>query len=74
MAGESPDNQMMRLAQNEFYFDRHIPMQAVIDRIDAVTADDLLSLATERWGHGRPALTMLGPQADAGDPSGPLAL
>ena len=61
MAEESPDNQMMRLAQNEFYFDRFIPMQTVIDKLDAVTADELLALANERWGQGRPALTVLAP-------------
>jgi predicted Zn-dependent peptidase len=64
MAEESPDNQMMRLAQNEFYFDRFIPMQTVIDQIDAVTADDLICLANDRWGAGHPALTILGSQAD----------
>lgn len=74
MAEESPDNQMMRLAQNEFYFDRYIPMQDVIDKIDAVTAEDLLALATQQWGCGQPALTMLGPQADQRDLSGKLDL
>jgi len=70
MSEESPDNQMMRLAQNEFYFDRFIPMQTVIDQIDAVAADDLLALAGERWGRGRPALTILGSRADQLDLSG----
>ena len=70
MAEESPDNQMMRLAQNEFYFDRFIPMQTVIDQIDAVTAEDLLALASERWGRGRPALSILGSRADQLDLSG----
>jgi predicted Zn-dependent peptidase len=43
MAAESPDNQMIRLAQNEYYFGRSIPMQSVIDNLDAVTAADLAS-------------------------------
>lgn len=70
MAEESPDNQMMRLAQNEFYFNRFVPMQKVIDQIDAVTVDDLLALANERWGRGRPALTVLGSRADQTDLAG----
>jgi predicted Zn-dependent peptidase len=70
MAEESPDNQMMRLAQNEFYFDRFIPMQTVIDQIDAVTADALLVLANTCWGRGRPALTVLGSRADRLDLAG----
>ncbi len=67
MAEESPDNQMMRLAQNEFLFERFIPMQSVIDRIDAVTPDELLTLANQRWGNGRPAVGMLGSRADRTD-------
>ncbi|MBC2711989.1 MAG: insulinase family protein [Desulfosarcina sp.] len=74
MAGESPDNQMVRLAQNEFYFGRTIPMQSVIDNIDAVTADDLLSLATDLFGSGSKAITVLGPDAGLIDLSGQLNL
>jgi predicted Zn-dependent peptidase len=74
MAEESPDNQMVRLAQNEFYFDGYIPMQTVIDNIDAVAVDDLLGLAEDRWGSGQAALTVLGPGAERNDYSGSLAL
>jgi predicted Zn-dependent peptidase len=74
MAEESPDNQMVRLAQNEFYFGRHVPMQSVIDHIDGVTPADLIGLADELWGSGKAALTMLGPHADRTDLSGLLAL
>ena len=74
MAEESPDNQMVRLAQNEFYFDEYIPMQTVIDNIDAVVVDDLLALANNRWGSGHAALTMLGPGAEQTDLSDNLAL
>jgi predicted Zn-dependent peptidase len=74
MAEESPDNQMMRLAQNEFYFDRFIPMQTVIDQIDAVSPEDLLALAADRWARGRPALTILGAGADRHDLCGQLEL
>jgi predicted Zn-dependent peptidase len=73
MAEESPDNQMMRLAQNEFYFDRYIPMQTVIDSIDAVSVDDLLSLAADLWHTGHPALTVLGEHADRIDIGGQIA-
>jgi predicted Zn-dependent peptidase len=74
MAAESPDNQMVRLAQNEYYFGRTIPIQSVIDNIDAVTAADLLSLAEDLWGNGNAALTILGPGVDRIDLSGKLAL
>jgi predicted Zn-dependent peptidase len=74
MAEESPDNQMVRLAQNEFFFGRYIPMQTVIDKIDAVVVDDLLALADSQWGSGNAALTLLGPGVDQIDLTGHLAL
>jgi hypothetical protein len=58
------------LAQNEFYFGRSIPMQSVIDNIDAVTPADLLCLAEDLWDGGNAALTMLGPGVDGTDFSG----
>ena len=74
MAAESPDNQMVRLAQNEYYFGRTIPIQSVIDDLDAVTAADLLCLAEDLWSGGHAALTMLGPGVDRTDLSGKLNL
>ena len=74
MAAESPDNQMVRLAQNEYCFGRVIPIESVIDNIDAVTAADLLSLAEDLWDSGDAALTMLGPGVDRSDFSGRMAL
>jgi predicted Zn-dependent peptidase len=74
MAEESPDNQMVRLAQNEFYFGSYIPMQTVIENIDAVAVDDLLTLAQNQWPIGSAALTMLGPGVEQGDLSGVLDL
>ncbi|MEE4111382.1 MAG: pitrilysin family protein, partial [Desulfobacteraceae bacterium] len=74
MAAESPDNQMVRLAQNEYCFGRAIPIASVIDAIDAVTANDLLGLANDLWSDGSAALTMLGPGVDRTDLSGILKL
>jgi predicted Zn-dependent peptidase len=74
MAEESPENQMVRLAQNELYFGRYVPMQRVIDRIDAVTPDDFLDLADSLWNGGHVALTMLGPGAGKSDFSEALVL
>ena len=74
MAAESPDNQMVRLAQNEYYFGRTIPIESVLEHIDAVTAADLLGLAEGLWSGGHAALTMLGPGVEETDISGQLAL
>ncbi len=67
MAEESPDNQMVRLAQNELYFDRYLPMQTVIDGIDAVTPEAIMALASDLWSGRQPSLTVLGPHADQTD-------
>ena len=64
MATESPDNQMVRLAQNEFFFGQPVSVESVIERIDSVTAGDLLDLATCCWNDCSAALTMVGPGSD----------
>jgi len=61
LAAESSDNQMVRLAQNEIHFNEYIPLQTVVDRIDAVTADDIQALAVELFKDHKLALTLLGP-------------
>lgn len=74
MAAESPDNQMVRLAQNEIYFGRPISIQSVLDNIDTVTVSDLAELAEELWGNGSAALAIVGPGVEKTDWSGKLAL
>ena len=61
LASENNDSQMVRLAQNETHFQRYIPLQEIIDNIDAVTADQILELAENIVQKKRFALTMLGP-------------
>jgi predicted Zn-dependent peptidase len=64
LASESNDNQMVRLAQNETHFGRFIPLQDIVDKIEAVTEDDILHLAEGLFQKNRFALTVLGPVAD----------
>jgi predicted Zn-dependent peptidase len=64
LAAESVDNQMVRLAQNEIIFGRHIPIEEVIAAIDAVSSDDILELARTIFGDNAIALTTLGPMSD----------
>jgi predicted Zn-dependent peptidase len=61
LAAESNENQMMRLAQNEIYAGRFIPMDEVTERIDAVGAGEIRDLAAELLDPARLALTALGP-------------
>jgi predicted Zn-dependent peptidase len=61
LASESADNQMVRLAQNEIYFGKYIPLRTVIDNVEAVTADDIQELARSLFQPQQTALTLLGP-------------
>jgi predicted Zn-dependent peptidase len=64
LASESNDNQMVRMAQNETHFGRYIPMGEIINKIEAVTEDDILELAESLFQNNRFALTLLGPVTD----------
>ena len=64
LASESNDNQMVRMAQNETHFGRYIPMEEIINNVEAVTEDDILELAESLFQNNRFALTLLGPVTD----------
>jgi predicted Zn-dependent peptidase len=66
LASESTDNQMVRSAQNEIHWGEDIPLQAIIAKIDAVTAGEILDLAQALFKRDRMVLTILGPVG--GDP------
>ncbi len=61
LASESADNQMVRLAQNEIYFGKYIPLREVIDEVEAVDVDDIQELARSLFQPQLTALTLLGP-------------
>jgi len=65
LASESNDNQMVRLAQNEFNLGRQTPLKEVIAKIEAVTAEDILDLAQSLFQLRQPCLTVLGPVAES---------
>ena len=67
LATESVDNQMVRLAQNEIHFNDYIPLQWVIDQIDAVTADEIQALAQGLFKSENSSLTVLGPVDETSD-------
>ena len=64
LATESSDNQMVRAAQNEIHFGGEIPLQEIIDKIDAVTADDISAIAGDLFNRNQTVLTLLGPVGD----------
>ncbi len=61
LAAESVDNQMVRLAQNEFHFGRYVPLEEIVKRIDTVTEADVMELAGLIFQPDQVAMTILGP-------------
>lgn len=61
LSAESTESQMIRMAQNEIHYGRDMTVSEVIDRIQAVTVDDILALARRQFRGQRPSLTVLGP-------------
>jgi len=61
LASESNDNQMVRMAQNETHYGRYIPLEEIINKIEAVTEEDILHLAESLFKDNRFSLTLLGP-------------
>jgi len=64
LATESSDNQMVRAAQNEIHFGDEIPLQEIIEKIDAVTADEIRAIASDLFNSNQTVLTLLGPVDD----------
>lgn len=61
LASESTDSQMVRMAQNEFYFGRSMPLEEALRKVDQVSSEDIFNLAQTLFKSGPPALTVLGP-------------
>jgi predicted Zn-dependent peptidase len=57
---ESTDSRMNRLARNEIYYSRDIPLAELAKRIDAVRADQVVELASSWFRPERMALVVLG--------------
>ncbi|OGP60911.1 MAG: hypothetical protein A2V65_05720 [Deltaproteobacteria bacterium RBG_13_49_15] len=61
LASESVDNQMVRVAQSEIYFDRIISLEWIIEQIEAVSPDQITRLMKDLFEPDRISLTVLGP-------------
>ena len=57
---ESTDNRMTRLAKNEIYFSKDIPTEEVIAGIDAVSTDEIRTLAGELFNPSVIGLAAIG--------------
>ena len=61
---ESTGNRMNQLARNEIYSGRHITTEEISEGIEAVTADDIRTLAAALFTKD-PAVTVIGPVEEA---------
>ncbi|VEN74141.1 conserved hypothetical protein [Candidatus Desulfarcum epimagneticum] len=61
LSSESVDNQMVRMAQNEIHFDRHISLDETIQKIDSVSGEDIAGLARRLFAFDGISATLLGP-------------
>jgi predicted Zn-dependent peptidase len=57
---ESSTARMSNLARQEMYFDRFFDLDEIIDRVEAVTSDDLINLANSMFKSDSIAVTVLG--------------
>jgi len=71
---ESTDNRMQKLATNEIYFGRNVPPEEIVGRIEAVTAEDILSLSAQMFIRPQLSMVFLGDMTDAEMPAGSVEL
>jgi predicted Zn-dependent peptidase len=57
---ESSTARMSNLARQEMYFDRFFTLDEIIERIEAVTANDLIAMANDFFSTDKIAVTVLG--------------
>ena len=60
LASESVDSQMARLASSEFHYGDQIPMEEVVEKIEAVTVEEVRQIAALSFSE-KPAIGVLGP-------------
>ncbi len=57
---ETSDSRMSRIARNEIYFHRDVPLDEIAAGVDAVTNDDVVRVAHRMFRPGALAVTVLG--------------
>ncbi len=61
IGSENPDSVMMRLAKNEFVFQRYISIEELVECLEKVTLDEVVNAANRILSPARLSLTVLGP-------------
>jgi predicted Zn-dependent peptidase len=61
LALEGMSGRMMRMSRNELHYDRDIPVEETLAKINAVTNDSVVALASSILGENRVSTTAIGP-------------
>ena len=61
LASESADGRMMRIAKNEFNFERYVEYDEVVASLKKVSIDEVIEVSNRIFRTGRVSLTTLGP-------------
>ena len=61
LASESTDNRMMRIAKNEFIFERYIDYDELVSNLENVTVDQVVEVAGNIFQENKVSLATLGP-------------
>jgi predicted Zn-dependent peptidase len=71
---ESTSNRMNRIARNELYEGRFVPLDELVRRVDRVLSSDVQRVASELISRDRLSLVALGPSAGTAFETGDLSL
>ena len=71
---ESTSNRMHRIARNELYEGRFVPLDELVRRVEAVSSEDVQRVAAELIPRERLSLVALGPSAGSAFEAGDLVL
>jgi predicted Zn-dependent peptidase len=61
LGSENMSNLMVRLARNEFIFERYIPYEELIQELEKVTLDEVIDASQRIFSAGNVSITALGP-------------
>jgi predicted Zn-dependent peptidase len=64
LSSESADNRMMRIAKNEFVFQKYVSYEELVSKLQHVTVDEVIEIATDIFQDGTVSLSTLGPIKD----------
>lgn len=61
LSAENPESRMGRLARNEYVFGRDVPLAEVVAKVEAVSAQEITTLAAQMLAPGQLGACLLGP-------------